>query len=76
MKGKMNLYYDEEGDFLEITAGDISNCYFDNAGSGIFKIVDKKTKSIRGIAVSSFKKRTKNLEELKIDLPVKFEISA
>ena len=32
----MNIYYDEEGDFLEITTGDISNCYFDNMGHGIF----------------------------------------
>jgi len=33
MNEKMNLYYDEEEDFLEITTGDISNCYFDNIDS-------------------------------------------
>ena len=24
----MNIYYDDEGDYLEITMGDISDCYF------------------------------------------------
>ncbi len=27
MEDKMNIYYDEEGDYLEIASGDISNCY-------------------------------------------------
>ena len=71
----MTLYYDEEGDFLEITLGDISNCYFDNVGKGIFKIIDKGNGQVKGIAISSFKKRTKNLEELKLDLPVNLELS-
>ena len=72
----MNLYYDEEGDFLEITTGDISNCYFDNIGNGVFEIVDKKTKEVKGVAIFSFKNRTKNLDEIKLSLPFKFKISA
>ena len=74
MENKMNIYYDEEGDYLEITSGDISNCYFDNLGDGIFKVIDKNTTEVKGIAVFSFKNRTKNLEELKISLPFKFNI--
>lgn len=70
----MNIYYDEEGDFLEITMGDISNCYFNNIGNGIFEITDKSNKKIKGIAIFSFKKRTKNLEDLKLSLPLKLEI--
>ena len=76
MKDEMNLYYDEEGDFLEITMGDTSNCYFDNLGNGIFKITDKKSEEVRGIAVFNFKKRTKDLEELRISLPFKFNITS
>jgi len=72
----MSIYYDEEGDFLEITNGDISNCFFDNVGDGIFRIVDKKTNEVKGIAIHSFKERTKNLNELKLSLPFKFEISS
>jgi len=75
MKDQMGLYYDEEGDFLEITLGDIKNCYFDNVGNGVFKIIDKETKEVKGIAVSSFKERTHG-DELKIDLPVKMQLSS
>ncbi|MBS3074723.1 hypothetical protein J4447_04730 [Candidatus Pacearchaeota archaeon] len=71
MENKMSIYYDQEGDFLEITAGDISNCYFDNMGSGVFRIIDKETK---GIAIFSFKKRTGSLDEIKLSLPFKFNI--
>ncbi len=74
MESGMNIYYDEEGDFLEITMGDISNCYFNNIGNGIFEITDKSNKKIKGIAIFSFKKRTKNLEDLKLSLPLKLEI--
>jgi len=74
MEDEMKVYYDEEGDFLEITLGNISNCYFDNAGNGIFKIIDKITKEIKGISIHSFKERSKNLEEIKINLPLKFKI--
>jgi len=74
MEDKMNIYYDEEGDFLEITSGDISNCYFDNIDEGIFKIIDKDTKEVKGIAIFSFKSRTKDLEEIKLSLPFKFDI--
>ena len=70
----MNIYYDEEGDFLEITKGNISNCYFDNLGKGIFKIIDKSSGEIKGIAIFNFKKKSKNLETLQITLPFKLEI--
>ena len=75
MEQNMNLYYDEEGDFLEITSGDISNCHFDNLGNGVFEMVDKSTKEIKGIAIFGFKARTKSLEELKLSLPFKFKIA-
>jgi len=70
----MNIYYDEEGDFLEISTGDISNCYFDNIGDGVFRIIDKSNKKVIGIAIFNFKNRTKDLKDLKISLPFKLEI--
>ena len=69
MKGPMQVHYDEEGDFLEISLGDASNCYFDNLGGGVFKITDKKTSKVKGIVIHNFKKRTKNLDEIKLSLP-------
>jgi len=74
MENKMNIYYDEEGDFLEITSGNIENCYFDNLGNGIFKIVDKSTNEVKGVAIFNFKSRSKSLDEIKISLPFKFSI--
>ncbi len=76
MNEEMSIYYDEEGDLLEISIGDISNCYFDNLGNGVFKITDKKTNKVKGIVIHNFKKRTKNLDEIKLSLPFKFEISS
>ncbi|MEX0920985.1 MAG: hypothetical protein WDZ62_01850 [Candidatus Pacearchaeota archaeon] len=64
----LNIYYDERGDFLEITKGDISNCYFDNLGKGIFKITDKESGEVKGIAIHSFKARTKS-DNIKLELP-------
>lgn len=75
MNNKTRLYYDEEGDFLEITKGDISNCYFDNLGKGIFQIVDKITGEIKGISIHSFKARTKS-DSIKLELPFKFSFSS
>ena len=74
MKNQMNIYYDQEGDFLEITSGDISNCYFNNLGNGIFEIVEKTTKETKGFVIHNFKKKTQNLEEVKLSLPFKFDI--
>lgn len=74
MEHNMSIYYDEEGDFLEITSGDISNCFFNNLGDGIFEIIDKQSQKKKGIAIFNFKKRTKNLQEINISLPFRLDI--
>ena len=43
MKDKLNLYYDEEGDFLEFNIGKYTEGYFENTGKGIFRRIDNKT---------------------------------
>ncbi|MBI4116816.1 hypothetical protein HY449_03675 [Candidatus Pacearchaeota archaeon] len=70
----MNIYYDEKGDFLEITNGDVSNCFFDNLGNGLFRIVDKNTNEIKGIAIHNFKERTSS-DGIKLELPFKFSFN-
>ncbi len=75
MKGKMQLYYDEEGDFLEINIGEFSEGYFQDIGEGMAERIDEKTGKVTGIAILSFKKRTQELKDLKIDLPVNLEIT-
>ena len=70
MKGKMNLYYDEESDYLEIFIGDPKPNYGEEVGNGITLFKDEKTNEVIGIGILSFKKRAKKLEEIKLDLPV------
>ena len=76
MKGNLQIYYDEEGDFLEINIGEYTEGYFRDIQEGIAERVDEKTGKITGIAILSFKKRTENSKDLKIDLPIKLEISS
>ena len=72
-KGQMQLYYDEEGDFLEINVGEYTEGYFRDVGEGISERVDEKTGKVTGISILSFKRRSK--KDMKIDLPVNIEIS-
>ena len=67
MKGQMQLYYDEEGDFLEINIGEFSEGFFRDTGDGVSERVDEKTGNVTGVAVLGFKKtnRTKRRRENK-----------
>ena len=76
MKGQMQIYYDVEGDFLEINIGKYTKGYFKDISEGIAERIDEKTGKITGIAILSFKKRTQELKDMKINLPVKLEITA
>ena len=76
MKGNMNIYYDEEGDFLEIGIDNSGEGYFKDIGEGVSERIDKKTGKVVGIAIMSFRKRTEKRETLEIPLPVKLEISS
>ena len=74
MKGQMQIYYDEEGDFLEINIGKYTKGYFRDAGNGVSERIDEKTGKVTGVAILSFKKRSRKLKSFKINLPVKLEI--
>ena len=74
MSNELNLYYDEEGDFLELNTGDYAEGYFKNLGDGIFERIDKKTNKVTGIAIHGFKKRTQGLKDVKLSLPVKMQL--
>jgi len=75
MKGNLRLYYDEEGDFLEIGIDKPSNGYFRDLGDEVFERVDEKTGEVKGIAIFNFKKRTEKLKEVELSLPFKIELS-
>ena len=59
MKQILSIYYDEEGDFLEIDLDKHGEVIFKNLGKGIFEKVNKRTGEIVGIAIHGFTKKTK-----------------
>jgi len=69
MKRALQLYYDEEGDFLELHLGRHTPGHFKNLGEGIFECVDDKTKQVVGIAIHGFRKRTAARKDISITLP-------
>ena len=74
MSNELNLYYDEEGDFLELNIGAYTEGHFKNLGDGIFERIDKKTNKVTGIAIHGFRKRTRGLRDVKVSLPVKIQL--
>lgn len=70
MKGQMNIYYDEEGDFLEIMIGEPRADYGEHLTEDIVLFKDENTDEIIGIGIFNFKKRAKNLKEIKLNLPI------
>ena len=42
MSNELNIYYDEEGDFLELNVVGYLEGYFKNLGDGIFKSLEAK----------------------------------
>jgi len=75
-EGKLSIYYDEEGDFLEIMFGEPRSDYGDHVSKDIVLFKDQDTDEIIGIGIFNFKQNTKNLEDLKLKLPVKVNLSS
>ena len=71
----MRVYYDEEGDFLEISAGKPARCYASEVEPGVFLRKDEKTEEVKSIGILGFKKRSKPLKEIELDLPIRVTFS-
>jgi len=71
----MRVYYDEEGDFLEISIGKPSECYASEVKPGIFLRIDEKTEDVKSVGILGFKKRAKQLKDIKLDLPIEINFS-
>jgi hypothetical protein len=76
MKGKMNLYYDEKADYLEIFAGESRPNYGEDVAKGITVFKDEGTNEVVGLGVIGFRKRAQSLKEIEIDLPFDVNFSA
>lgn len=76
MKEDLSVYYDEEGDLLEIRIGKPTIAYMKNLGNDIFQRVDEKSGEIKGISILNFKKRSEKLKPIEVSLPFKLKISS
>ena len=73
-----DIYYDEAGDFLEITFGVPPKTeYSEEIEPGVFITKDEKTNEIKGVGILSFKKRVQILKEVlnKINKKLPLEIN-
>ncbi|MBS3150896.1 DUF2283 domain-containing protein [Candidatus Woesearchaeota archaeon] len=76
MKEELSVYYDKEGDFLEVRIGGPTIAYFKDLGKDIFERIDEKTGEVRGISIVNFKKRIESLEPIKVSLERKAKLVA
>lgn len=70
----MSLWYDEEGDYLEIYFGKIKEGYFREVKDKLFERIDKKTGKVVGYTIFNFTKRKEKFIDVEITMPK--EISA
>ncbi len=78
----IDIYYDESGDFLEVSFGlPPETEYTEDLEEGIFITKDRKTNEVKSIGILSFKKRSKEeilkrvLRQLSMSIPLDITIS-
>jgi len=74
-QNQLRIYYDEEGDLLEIRMGNPTPAYYEEIKDGVFERIDEKTGKIRGFAIFSFRKRMEKRDTINVPLPVKVELT-
>ena len=70
---KMIIYYDEEGDYLEITLKKSKDTYFNELKKDCAQIIDQKSGEIVGYAVFNFRKRKNSID---VEFPITKEMVA
>lgn len=70
MKGQMRIRYNEEGDYLTIFVGEPKPNYGEDITDYITIFRDSKTNEVIGIGILNFKERSKDLQQIKLDLPL------
>ena len=72
MKGKLSIYYDEEGDYLEIFKKTGVPNYGEDIASGITIFRDEETDEVIGIGILNFKKKINNLDQIELPFEINF----
>lgn len=76
MEGKINFFFDEEGDVLDITFGEPRKAVAKELKNDIAVRVDPKSGEIVGIVILNFTKRFRLRKRIeKIELPFKATIT-
>jgi len=76
LEGKINFFFDEEGDVLDITIGKPTKAVAKELKNDIAIRVDPKSGEIVGIVILNFMKRFRLRKRIeKIELPVKVKIT-
>ena len=75
MKGQMSIYYDEEGDYLEVFISGVSPTYGEEVGDDITLFKKEGTDEVIGVGILNFKKRAKSLKDIKLNLPFSINFS-
>ena len=70
-KGNMRIYYDEEGDYLEIFIGNSGPNYGEDISPGITIFKDEETEEVIGVGILNFREKAKNLKDIELNLPFK-----
>lgn len=78
MKEAVDIYYDEEGDYLEISFGaPPEKEYTEQLDSEVLITRDENTNEVKSIGILAFKKRVNILKEIlkKLNLSMPLEVS-
>lgn len=70
---KTRLYYDNEGDFLEIGLDEPVECVANEVAPGVFVRVDDKGK-VNSVSILDFMRRA-NMKDVEFNLPLSFEVN-
>ncbi len=76
MKGPIDIYYDEEGDFLEITiVNPPKESYCEDVNEDVFIRKDQDSGEAIGIGILNFKRHSHDLKSIlqKVPLKINFE---
>ncbi len=68
-KRKVMVWYDEEGDYMEIMLKKSKETYFDEVKKDVAKIIDKKTGGVIGYAIFNFTKRKEKFINIELAIP-------
>ena len=78
MNKSIDIYYDEEGDYLEVSFGAPPNTeYTEQLESEVMITRDSETKEVKSIGIVAFKKRDEMLKSVlrKLNLSIPLNIS-